>query len=318
VDSKLLHNFMVIVDCGSLSKASERLHVAQPALSYQLSVLEGLLEQKLLDRSTKGVTPTNAGAILYRRASAILQQVDGLRDAVRFGDVAECGPVAIGFPSSTVGLLCRPLIERVLARHPAIQLRIFESMSGYVADRLAGGQLDLAMLFRDSPTLGVAVTPLLDEDLLLMGDAGLGDLPGDAPCPLVRLGQVPMVLPSDAQGLRVLVERYLIKEGVTLKVVAEIDSLSTLVGVVRAGLACTILSRSALVAHGGEGDLTIRPLAVPSGIRRPVSLCWSTNLPRTPASIAVQRSLVALVCELVQQGAWSGASLRPGVADQAI
>lgn len=306
MDTRLLRNFMAIIDCGSLSKAAKRLHVAQPALSIQVAGLETELGVRLVHRSSQGVAPTKAGLTLYRHARAILDQVESARDALRHGGEAEAGPVAVGLPTSMASVLAAPLLQRVLARHPAIRLRIFESMSGYIADRLSGGLLDLALLFRDANTLGVAAMPLLDEELFLMGDAGVEDLPRNAPCPVSRLSGVPLAMPSDSQGLRVLVERSFVKADAVLHVAADVDSLPTLVNAARMGLACVILSRSALVSHGGEQGLSIRRLTGPP-LTRPVSLCWPTNLPRTAATMAVQHTMVELMHELVAQGVWAGA-----------
>ena len=77
-----LQYFVKIVDIGSLTQAADILHVAQPALSQQLAVLENELKVKLLDRSVSGVTPTPAGKILYAHAQTILRQVEDMRQAV--------------------------------------------------------------------------------------------------------------------------------------------------------------------------------------------------------------------------------------------
>ena len=60
-----LKYFIKIVDVGSLTQAADILHIAQPALSQQLATLEGEVDQQLLIRTKRGVTPTNAGKILY-------------------------------------------------------------------------------------------------------------------------------------------------------------------------------------------------------------------------------------------------------------
>ena len=60
-----LKYFVKIVDIGSLTQAAEVLHIAQPALSQQVATLEGELNQQLLIRTKRGVTPTDAGKILY-------------------------------------------------------------------------------------------------------------------------------------------------------------------------------------------------------------------------------------------------------------
>ncbi len=61
-----LKYFVKIVDIGSLTQAAEVLHIAQPALSQQVATLEGELNQQLLIRTKRGVTPTDAGIIPMR------------------------------------------------------------------------------------------------------------------------------------------------------------------------------------------------------------------------------------------------------------
>ncbi len=70
-----LKYFVKIVDIGSLTQAAEVLHIAQPALSQQVATLEGELNQQLLIRTKRGVTPTDAGKILYTHARAIYVSV---------------------------------------------------------------------------------------------------------------------------------------------------------------------------------------------------------------------------------------------------
>ncbi len=74
MDIKTLRYFVAIVDYGSLTKAAEIVHVAQPALSQQLTALEAELGVQLLQRSSKGIALTSAGMVLYRHACEILRQ----------------------------------------------------------------------------------------------------------------------------------------------------------------------------------------------------------------------------------------------------
>ncbi len=80
-----LKYFVKIVDIGSLTQAAEVLHIAQPALSQQVATLEGELNQQLLIRTKRGVTPTGAGKILYTHARAILRQCEQAQLAVHKG-----------------------------------------------------------------------------------------------------------------------------------------------------------------------------------------------------------------------------------------
>lgn len=78
-----LKYFVKIVDMGSLTQAADCLHIAQPALSQQLATLEGEVNQQLLIRSKRGVTPTAAGKTLYQHALMILQQCEQAQKAVQ-------------------------------------------------------------------------------------------------------------------------------------------------------------------------------------------------------------------------------------------
>ncbi|OYX86836.1 MAG: LysR family transcriptional regulator, partial [Azorhizobium sp. 32-67-21] len=83
MDLRQLRYFVTIVETGSFSKAAQRLHVAQPALSQHVRNMELDLGVELLFRSSQGVVPTEAGETLVRHARLILSQMEAAREAVR-------------------------------------------------------------------------------------------------------------------------------------------------------------------------------------------------------------------------------------------
>ena len=98
MDLRQLKYFVEIVDSGSLSKAAARVYVAQPALSQQIAALEGELKSRLLVRSSRGVTLTEAGKVLYRHARAILRELADVRQEIMHPSAGESGLVALGLP----------------------------------------------------------------------------------------------------------------------------------------------------------------------------------------------------------------------------
>lgn len=207
-----------------------------------------------------------------------------------------------------------PLFSRVRAQYPGIRLQIFESMSGYIGELLANGRLDLAMLFRDSETRGISVMPLFDEELYVLGGhRACPEIYEDAAqttCTLARLANVPIVAPSGSNGLRLLIERSFAQANVELNIVADIDSLPTLIDIARSGDACSILPASALASR----DPALRPPSrrlVSPELRRAASLCWSNALPVGSATVAVRRCIADLIRELQADGHWTGITLRP-------
>jgi LysR family nitrogen assimilation transcriptional regulator len=295
MDIRGLRYFVAIVDCGSLTKAAEQVCVAQPALSQQLATLEAELGVPLFLRSPKGVAPTEAGMTLYRHARTIMKQLELTRSEVRASGSSVSGTVAVGLPSTAAAVLAMPLVRSVRAAYPDIRLQLFESMSGYIAELLANLRLDFAILFRDSDSRAVELEPLTEQSLCLIGQPSAASPlpPARGTVELTVLDGLPLVLPSGAHGLRLLVERTFAQAGIALNVVADLDSLPCLLSAAQEGLAWTILPASALAATG----MAIPSWRITPDIRRTLSLCWPRSSPRTPAAAAVEKLLREIVAE---------------------
>lgn len=247
----------------------------------------------LLLRSSSGVLPTEAGMTLYRHARTILKQFEQMRGDVVRREHSESGQVAVGLPTSIAAVIAVPLFNRLQAAYPGIQLQLFESMSGYLIELLANGRLDMAVLFRETETPGLTVLPLFDEQLSLCGASSVGDADNEN-VQLSLVSGVPLVLPGKANGLRLLIERTFAREGLALNVVADIDSLPTLLAIARQGRVGTILS-GALARHPDTCVLG-RRLVEPT-LQRTVSLCLPNAIPQNAASRAVQNTIQEIVRE---------------------
>ena len=313
MDVRQLRYFVSIVDYGSLGKAAEKLFVAQPSLSQQMARLEEDLGVPLLLRSNHGVTPTPAGEALYRHARLVLRQMEQLKQEVVKGGGAESGTVAVGLPTTMASVLAVPLFERVQDKYPGIRLQLFESMSGCLNELLANGRLDLAMLFRGSDTPGITALPLFDEALYVLGELGAEVPPRATTCALAKLGGVKLVAPGVLNGLRLLLERTFSRENVDLNIIADIDSLPTLISIAHSGRACTILPGSAVAQLDAARLPRMRRIVEPA-IVRPVSICWPNGLPVHAATVAVRETIVALIKEQITKGAWKGVTLRTAPA----
>src|SRR5260370_14838448 len=101
MDTRRLKSFLKIVDTGSLTRAAAALNIAQPALSQQLQSLEAHFRQKLLIRSQQGVTPTEAGRVLYRHAQAILKQFEQAEADVKRSSTPLSGHVSVALAPFT-------------------------------------------------------------------------------------------------------------------------------------------------------------------------------------------------------------------------
>jgi LysR family nitrogen assimilation transcriptional regulator len=124
MDLRQLRYFVKVVECGNVTRASEALHIAQPAISQQMRNLEADLGMQLLERSVHGVAPTAAGQTLYRHALELLRQADGTRELLRQDAELPQGKVSVGMPSSTARVLAIPLARTIRDRYPGIALEL--------------------------------------------------------------------------------------------------------------------------------------------------------------------------------------------------
>ncbi|MGC7100943.1 nitrogen assimilation transcriptional regulator NAC [Amycolatopsis lurida] len=302
MDTRRLHSFVKIVDAGSITRAADILHVAQPALSQQVSMLEAQFKQQLLIRSKRGVAPTEAGRALYRHAQHILRQVEQAHAAVNVSGRAPAGGVSVGLaPYSTGAALALPLLRAVRERYPDILLHINENFGGVISEAIMTGRMDMAFIYDAGPIRGVQFEPLRTEDLFLIaapGSAGPGS--GDEVA-VADLAEVSLLLPSRIHTIRQVVDAAFQRASLEPKLVGEIESVLTLVSAISAGLGATVLPWSAARAILDVPSLRVRRIVDPV-IEVKLSLCTSDHQPLSEPALAVHD----LFHELITAFSWEG------------
>ncbi|WP_416972749.1 nitrogen assimilation transcriptional regulator NAC [Streptomyces sp. 4F14] len=290
MDTRRLYSFIKIVDAGSITRAADILHIAQPALSQQLSALEAQFGQQLLIRSKRGVAPTEAGRALYRHAQLILRQVDLAHAAVEVSGRAPAGSVSVGLaPYSMGAALALPLLKAVRERYPDILLHINENFGGVISEAIMTGRMDMAFIYGAGPLRGVQFEPVRTEDLYLIGSPGTeGDVA------LEDLAGVPLLLPSRIHTIRQVVESAFQQAALRPHVVGEVESALTLVNAVDAGLGATVLPWSAARAILDMRSVAVRRIVSPV-IQVKLSLVTSDGQPLSEPALAVHDLFLELV-----------------------
>ncbi|WP_432478016.1 LysR substrate-binding domain-containing protein [Nocardioides sp. GXQ0305] len=308
MDILQLRYLLAVVDAGSLSQAAAMLRVSQPALSQRMTQLERELDVRLLERGPRGVRPTRAGLDFSRDARRLVRQFDHL--AASAADRQEVrGLVAVGIPSGAAVHLAAPLLSWTREHCPGVRLELFESMSGYVEELFGQGRMDLAVVYLDGsagrPADGHQDVPLYAEDLYLVGAPPVRP-PSDDRIALRDLDGVPIVAPGTRSSLRALIERALREERVTPTVVADVESLGTMVRVAERGEACAILPLSS--TSGADPALPTRLLEPRLTRHAVVRTAPATSAPRDAVD-AVRGGIVAVTRQLAEDGCWPG--IRP-------
>ncbi|HXD42227.1 MAG TPA: LysR substrate-binding domain-containing protein [Ramlibacter sp.] len=298
MDLKQLEYFVRVAELGSFTRAAVALDVAQPALSRQVRLLEVELRQNLLTRNGRGATPTEAGKLLLEHGRGILHQVERAREELGRVRGALAGRVAIGLPPSVAKAMTVPLIREFRRRMPEAALSISEGLSVAMHESLATGRLDIALLYNATPSAGIELTALLEEPLFLVQRQAGRAQPASKPRP-VRLREVanlPLVIPSRPNAIRMQVESEMANLGCRPKVALEIDGVGAILDLVEDGAGSAVLSRNAVATSARPQAFVLRPISAPA-VRSKLAMATSSQRPAT----LTQKAALELIKSLAQQ-----------------
>ena len=298
MDLKQLEYFVRVAELGSFTRAALALDIAQPALSRQLRLLEVELRQTLLTRNGRGALPTEAGKLLLAHGRGILHQVERAKEELGRVRGSLAGRVAVGLPTSLARVLTVPLTRAFRLAMPDATISISEGLSVAMQESLVNGRLDIAVLYNAQPSAEIDIMPLLEEDLVLVQARPLGLLEDPPPGPISLRGvaQLPLVIPSRPNAIRMHVESEMANIGCRLNIAPEIDGVAAILDLVADGAGCAVLSRNAVVNSVRPSAYSVRSIHEPE-LRIKASLVTSSLRPST----LTQQTTLSLIRQTVEQ-----------------
>lgn len=178
-DLRRLRYFLAVAEERNFTRAAERLHIAQPALSRQIRELEKELDVRLLDRNTHSVEPTEAGRVLMERGAVLCEEADRLWRDVRGFAGGEHGMLAFGYSTSTSYETAPALLAALAERLPGLTTTTHLLSTAGILAGVADGTLDAGLVRCPPPTPELVRTLVrLEPQGVLMGaDHRLATLP---------------------------------------------------------------------------------------------------------------------------------------------
>ncbi|EAA1778441.1 tricarballylate utilization LysR family transcriptional regulator TcuR [Salmonella enterica subsp. enterica] len=305
MELRQLRYFVRIIETGSMGSAAQDLDIGVSALSQQMSRLENELAIRLLQRTSRGVTPTNAGLAFYSQAQLALRHADDAILAAREARLS--GHVSVGMAPSTASILGIPFIHAMQENYADVRLHVVESLSGNLERMINTRQIDLAIVFQKDKILRWSARPILEEQLFLIGSHALLAALPDNPITPEQLAGIPLIMPSQGHGLRGRLDAVCQEHALNVEIVAEIDGLALLMRAVRDGLGAT-LQPGAAISHLDNDALRVIGVHNPV-LSRPNFLVSLSDDELTPAGLAARVVLTKVMRQLVDAGEWLGATL---------
>lgn len=301
MDIKGLRFFLGVLRYKSITKAAEHLFIAQPALGLHIRKLEAELGVQLLQRHSRGVTPTEAGLLLAEHAEIILRQVERAhQDLLDYGETPR-GRVTVGMSPTTSQLLATILAQHVKDNYPEISLSITEGLSEQLMEWVEKERIDVALTYNPSSASDdIVVERLVNETLFFIGPGALPAGRGAA-IPLAEVLPHPLILPSRPHLLRVMVDDAARGIGVDPKVAYEVDSVALIREFVCGGFGHSIMPLGAVRRDVEEKRLYACRIVEPE-IDRTLHLAYSHARPPSKAFLAVIELARDIAADMVGQG----------------
>jgi DNA-binding transcriptional LysR family regulator len=155
-----LRTFAAVADAGHLTRAAERLHLSQPAVSGHIKALEQELDVRLFERASTGMVLTEAGRQLLAHAHKVLSAAEGVKLAAKQLHGALSGQLHVGTVADPVDNRLGAVLSAAVQRHPLLRLELHQTMSGTALESVRDGGLDATFFFGDAPTAPLAALPL--------------------------------------------------------------------------------------------------------------------------------------------------------------
>jgi DNA-binding transcriptional LysR family regulator len=289
IDFLGLHAFVAIAERGSFQNAAAHLNLSQTALSHRIRKLEEDLGVKLLSRTTREVSLTQAGLNLLPKVKETIESLALSLEQLRHEGRSRQETLSIGcLPTIASGRLPRAL-QRFQERHPNVAVRIYDNSASEISDLVQSGTVEFGITLVASHRWDFEIEMLIKDPFTLVcseehplasqPSVSWSDLSGE---PLIRVSQ--------QTGNRMIIDDALGSRREALNWRFEVQHLQTAIALAAAGVALTVVPRMALDAVGERG-LKLVPLRNPS-IARPIGIVSRRGAPLSPMADELRRIIL--------------------------
>jgi DNA-binding transcriptional LysR family regulator len=276
-----LQAFRAVAELSNFRRAAEVVNISQPALSRRIEKLEEALGVKLFDRTTRRVSLTTIGRGFSRKVDELLNELDATLLGIKGISATRIGEVTIACVPSTVYYYLSEVIRRHREKHPKIRVKVFDASANEVLAAVARNEADFGVNFIGSQEPDISFEPLLEERFV-------------AACrrdhPLARRRRVSwedlaghdFITVSKTSGNRLLIDQALAGVARRPQGLYEAQHITTLIGLVEAGLGVAAVPALAMPARDHPLLVSI-PLDGPE-VRRVVGLIRRRGRELPPAA----------------------------------
>jgi DNA-binding transcriptional LysR family regulator len=285
-----LETFLAVVELGSFSAAARRLHISQPSVTARVQRLESTLKTRLLVRTTRHVEPTPAGKRLREHAEIALRDLRRLLHEFQADAEAARLRVVVAATPMISAVMLPSLIHSFCLRYPDVQVQLRALQYEDVVAKIESSEADLAVVAFDNDSSKLSFEALTEEDMLVVVPT-THPLAQAGQITLEQLAQTPLMLLDRYSMLRERLADEFSRHGLALRPMHHAANLSTLLGMVDAGLGATFLPRSMAQRYARDTRATLQMADV--NLMRRFGILRSRDADLSAAALSFVRHLQA-------------------------
>lgn len=250
-----LRSFVAVAEAGHLTRASERLHVSQPAVSAQIKALEDELDLSLFERTSSGMLLTSAGERLLADARKVLDAAQALRNEAKALKGEVTGKVRVGTMSDPGFIRIGEFLNATVARHPLLQVELHHEITGAAFAKVLGGELDASFYYGDLEHPGMGRLRLRETTYRIAAPAAWSERMANADWREIALQ--PWIITPSISTHQKLVRTLFDKHGIEPVKVVEADQESVIANLVVSGVGMSLIREELALEKEAAGEVCL-------------------------------------------------------------
>jgi DNA-binding transcriptional LysR family regulator len=250
-----LRTFAAVADLGHLTRAAEKLHVSQPAVSAQIKALEDELGVPLFERTPSGMVLTAPGKRLLAQAERVLGAAQELRAEARSLAGTVAGRLRVGSVSDPESIRLGEFLSRAVELHPLLELDVQHQVSGAAFESVRNGELDASFYFGTLTHPTVASLPLREVAYRVAAPVSWKDKVERATWG--ELAALPWILTPPISSHHGLVSELFLQHGVEPTSVVQADHETVMENLIVSGLGLSLLREDLARAREVTGEVVV-------------------------------------------------------------
>jgi len=250
-----LRAFAAVADTGQLTRAADRLHLSQPAVSAQIKALEEELGQRLFDRTSSGMELTLVGRELLELAQQVLTAADELKSRASALSDQVVGKLSIGTLSDPQFIRVGELLGLAVERYPHLDLELHNVYSKSALENVVDATLDASFYFGELPETGVAGLRLTEMVYRVVAPAAWADRfkAGN----WSEIAALPWILAPEKSSHHAMTRGLFTEHHVQPVRWVEADNESVIANLVQSGVGVSLVREDVALAMQKEGKLYV-------------------------------------------------------------